>query len=58
MNTECIGCGEPTPDDERVGDGLCEACAKPDFEFPAQAGTAGNQPLGCNQATGKSHRPQ
>ena len=38
MNTECIGCGEPTPDSERVGDGLCEACAKPDFEFPAQQG--------------------
>ena len=25
--TLCIGCNEPTPDDERVGDGLCEACA-------------------------------
>ena len=24
---ECIGCGELTPDDERVDDGLCEACA-------------------------------
>jgi len=35
--TLCIGCNEPIPDDERVGDGLCEACADDDYDEPTEA---------------------